>query len=147
MRTTEQNLYIQVLDDSTDETTQILKNLVQSLQNQGHNIELLHRDSRKGYKAGALEEGLQKISSKMDIEDSKCSSQFRLSRIEFHKFRRIFVRFPQGNGLERLLVIELCCKIPDVLLRSCIIRPPIHTTAPQTTCFFLYGGYLSNRET
>ena len=38
-----QNLYIQVLDDSTDETTQILKNLVQSLQNQGHNIKIILR--------------------------------------------------------------------------------------------------------
>jgi len=51
-------LEIQVLDDSTDETTQIAAERVQHHREQGINIRLLHRENRKGYKAGALEEGL-----------------------------------------------------------------------------------------
>ncbi len=51
-------LQIQVLDDSTDETTALLHTLVSRYQAQGVDIELIHRDQRPGYKAGALAEGL-----------------------------------------------------------------------------------------
>lgn len=51
-------LEIQVLDDSTDETKDILKELVEKYQEKGINIKYFHRDNRKGYKAGALQRGL-----------------------------------------------------------------------------------------
>ena len=50
---------IQVLDDSTDETQQIAKAVVERYKTMGMNIEYLHRDNRTGFKAGALEEGLK----------------------------------------------------------------------------------------
>jgi cellulose synthase/poly-beta-1,6-N-acetylglucosamine synthase-like glycosyltransferase len=53
-------LQIQVLDDSTDETTRILERLVANYRAQGFDIELLHRTNRRGFKAGALRDGLQK---------------------------------------------------------------------------------------
>jgi len=49
---------IQVLDDSTDETTAIAQRLVDEIRAEGVRIELIHRDHRTGYKAGALAEGL-----------------------------------------------------------------------------------------
>ena len=49
----------QVLDDSTDETTACAAAVVGRMVQQGHNIELLHRENREGYKAGALAAGLQ----------------------------------------------------------------------------------------
>jgi cellulose synthase/poly-beta-1,6-N-acetylglucosamine synthase-like glycosyltransferase len=52
-------LEIQVLDDSTDETTEICENLVKEYRLQGFDISLLHRSDRSGYKAGALKEGLK----------------------------------------------------------------------------------------
>ncbi len=52
-------LQIQVLDDSTDETTALLRVLVRHYQKQGFDIELIHRDHRPGYKAGALAQGLK----------------------------------------------------------------------------------------
>ncbi|MDQ2693740.1 MAG: glycosyltransferase family 2 protein [Chloroflexota bacterium] len=52
-------LQIQVLDDSTDDTYSLLQHLVQDYQNKGINIELVHRVDRQGYKAGALQNGLQ----------------------------------------------------------------------------------------
>lgn len=55
-------LQIQVLDDSTDETTAIAQHLVTALQGQGTNIQLLHREARDGYKAGALDGGLAQAS-------------------------------------------------------------------------------------
>lgn len=53
-------LQIQVLDDSTDETTEIALARVERYRAQGLNIELLHRRDRTGFKAGALKKGLEK---------------------------------------------------------------------------------------
>jgi cellulose synthase/poly-beta-1,6-N-acetylglucosamine synthase-like glycosyltransferase len=50
---------IQVLDDSTDETTNVARQRVKHYQAQGYAITVLHRDNRKGFKAGALREGLE----------------------------------------------------------------------------------------
>ncbi len=49
---------IQILDDSTDETRSILFGKMLELENSGLNITYHHRADRKGYKAGALKEGL-----------------------------------------------------------------------------------------
>jgi cellulose synthase/poly-beta-1,6-N-acetylglucosamine synthase-like glycosyltransferase len=52
-------LEIQVLDDSTDETVAIASRRVMQYKDQGLDISYLHRENRKGYKAGALEEGMK----------------------------------------------------------------------------------------
>ncbi|MCA9493397.1 MAG: glycosyltransferase, partial [Myxococcales bacterium] len=51
-------LEIQVLDDSTDDTTELSARLVDELRAQGHDIQLVHRTDRTGFKAGALAAGL-----------------------------------------------------------------------------------------
>lgn len=51
-------LQIQVLDDSTDETTDIAGQCVKACREQGLDIVLLHRTERTGFKAGALNEAL-----------------------------------------------------------------------------------------
>ena len=53
-------LEIQVLDDSTDETTDILKNEIERLTKSGFDIQLIRRPERSGFKAGALAYGLTK---------------------------------------------------------------------------------------
>src|SRR5262245_34069813 len=55
-------LEIQVLDDSTDETTGIAELAVRRHAARGFNISYLHRVDRTGYKAGALEAGLKEAS-------------------------------------------------------------------------------------
>ncbi len=55
-----EKLEIQVLDDSTDETVDKSRELVEKYQKLGFNIQLLHRKHRTGYKAGALREALVK---------------------------------------------------------------------------------------
>ena len=49
---------IHVLDDSTDETVEITKRKVAEYQSKGFNIEQITRKVRKGFKAGALKEGM-----------------------------------------------------------------------------------------
>lgn len=51
-------LEIQVLDDSTDETVQIVAGAVEHWRSAGFDIHHLHRTNRRGFKAGALAEGL-----------------------------------------------------------------------------------------
>jgi cellulose synthase/poly-beta-1,6-N-acetylglucosamine synthase-like glycosyltransferase len=52
-------LDIQVLDDSTDETQEVARACVDRCAAQGLPITYIHRSNRKGYKAGALENGLK----------------------------------------------------------------------------------------
>jgi cellulose synthase/poly-beta-1,6-N-acetylglucosamine synthase-like glycosyltransferase len=52
-------LEIQVLDDSTDDTTELVRCLCDKYRAKGFKICLIHRDDRSGYKAGALEAGMK----------------------------------------------------------------------------------------
>ena len=52
-------LEIQVLDDSTDETTGIVAELVEQFNVKGIDIKHIRRDQREGFKAGALKYGLE----------------------------------------------------------------------------------------
>ena len=50
---------IQVLDDSTDETTAIVARVVEEKKKLGFDISHVRRGTREGYKAGALKEGMK----------------------------------------------------------------------------------------
>ena len=53
-----ENFEIQVLDDSTDDTVEVVAEVVKKYQEKGFDIKHIHRKNRQGYKAGALKEGL-----------------------------------------------------------------------------------------
>jgi cellulose synthase/poly-beta-1,6-N-acetylglucosamine synthase-like glycosyltransferase len=52
-------LEIQVLDDSTDESVDSTASLIETLKKEGFDIQHIRRTNRKGFKAGALKEGLK----------------------------------------------------------------------------------------
>ncbi len=58
-------LQIQVLDDSTDETLELSRNKVEQYQQQGFDISLVRRPNREGFKAGALQYGLQQATGEL----------------------------------------------------------------------------------
>jgi cellulose synthase/poly-beta-1,6-N-acetylglucosamine synthase-like glycosyltransferase len=58
-------LEIQVLDDSTDDTTEIAAKAVKAHFERGFDISYHHRSNREGFKAGALEAGLKKSSGEL----------------------------------------------------------------------------------
>ena len=58
-------LEIQVLDDSTDETRHIAQRKVDELRDRGLDIKYVRRSDRVGYKAGALDFGLQSASGEL----------------------------------------------------------------------------------
>src|SRR5262245_14423038 len=53
-----ERLEIQVLDDSTDETTTVASQAVRRFAAHGVDVKYFHRADRQGYKAGALEAGM-----------------------------------------------------------------------------------------
>ncbi|PJF39507.1 MAG: hypothetical protein CUN55_14150, partial [Phototrophicales bacterium] len=56
--------FVQILDDSTDETTDVVKAKIAEWNAKGFdNIELVRRPDRKGYKAGALAYGLSLVNT------------------------------------------------------------------------------------
>jgi cellulose synthase/poly-beta-1,6-N-acetylglucosamine synthase-like glycosyltransferase len=52
-------LDIQVLDDSTDETVEVARQVVERYAALGHPVSYHHRTNRYGFKAGALDEGMK----------------------------------------------------------------------------------------
>ncbi|HJJ22489.1 MAG TPA: glycosyltransferase family 2 protein [Nitrosopumilus sp.] len=54
-----EKMRIMVLDDSDDDTTELLRNIVDDYSKQGLQIEHVRRGTRKGYKAGALKHAMQ----------------------------------------------------------------------------------------
>ncbi|GJM30485.1 MAG: glucosyltransferase [Cyclobacteriaceae bacterium] len=52
-------LEIQVLDDSTDQTTRIIASKIKKLSSKGLDIVHVRRNNREGFKAGALQHGLE----------------------------------------------------------------------------------------
>lgn len=55
-------LEIQVLDDSTDETVVVAREVVERYAAMGHDVSYHHRTNREGFKAGALDAGLKSAS-------------------------------------------------------------------------------------
>ncbi len=55
-------LQIQVLDDSSDDTRDMTEKLVENYRHAGYDMHYLHRGSRAGFKAGALEHAMQSAS-------------------------------------------------------------------------------------
>jgi cellulose synthase/poly-beta-1,6-N-acetylglucosamine synthase-like glycosyltransferase len=86
---------VQVLDDSTDETRDIVARAVAEVRASGVRIAHLHRDNRQGYKAGALAAGLEHTDAEF-----------------FAVFDADFV--PEPSFLKRLLVEERAFEDPKV---------------------------------
>lgn len=60
-----EKLHVQVLDDSADDTTRIANDTALDLCRRGYSVEVLHRECREGFKAGALKAGLERTTSEL----------------------------------------------------------------------------------
>lgn len=57
-----EKLQIQILDDSTDETTDIAKEVIANIQSESSiDIQIVRRKNRQGYKAGALRDAMDEV--------------------------------------------------------------------------------------
>lgn len=57
-----EKLEIQLLDDSTDQTSALMARMARRKRRSGYRIEHIHRKNREGFKAGALKSGLKRAS-------------------------------------------------------------------------------------
>ncbi len=60
-------LEIQVLDDSTDESFEVAARVIGSLKDEGHDIQHIKREKREGFKAGALQYGMERCKGKFIV--------------------------------------------------------------------------------
>lgn len=91
-------LHIQILDDSTDETTALVEEKIAHWREKGVDfIELVRRPERKGYKAGALAYG-------MELIESDCIAVFDADFIPPPDFLR--KTMPYFNADENLALIQ-----------------------------------------
>jgi len=83
-----QKITIQLLDDSTDETSEIVKDSTSILSKKGFNINIIKRSDREGFKAGALSNGLKNITSEyiaMFDADFQVNPNFLMDTIHYFK--------------------------------------------------------------
>ena len=132
-------LEVQVLDDSTDETTEIAELAVRRAAAQGIDITYIHRTDRSGYKAGALDEGLKIAKGEfIAIFDADFSpeSDFLMRTIDFFtnpKVAMVQTRWGHINEDYSLLT-----KIQAILLDAHFVLE--HGGRNRSGCFFNFNG-------
>lgn len=118
-------LTIQILDDSTDESVEMIANAAAHYRSFGFNIEHRHRTDRSGFKAGALSEGLaathQPFIAMLDVDFrppphwlrdiipillADPTAAFVQSRCEFANYKANWLTRVQGLMLDAHFVIE-----------------------------------------
>lgn len=132
-------LEIQVLDDSTDETTGIARAAVERYAAQGIDIVYIHRTDRTGFKAGALGEGLKVAKGKfIAIFDADFRPKPDCLRKMVHYFNEdrvgvVQFRWSHLNGNYNLLT-----KVQSVMLDGHFIIE--HTARHRSGGFFNFNG-------
>jgi cellulose synthase/poly-beta-1,6-N-acetylglucosamine synthase-like glycosyltransferase len=132
-------LEIQVLDDSTDETTDIAELAVRRHAARGFDITYLHRIDRRGYKAGALEAGLRVAKADFiaifdaDFVPSKDFLRQTLPHFTDAKIGMVQARWGHINQDYSLLT-----KIQSILLDAHFVLE--HGGRNRAGCFFNFNG-------
>jgi cellulose synthase/poly-beta-1,6-N-acetylglucosamine synthase-like glycosyltransferase len=133
-------LEIQVLDDSTDETTVIAELAVRRHAARGFNIHYLHRVDRRGFKAGALEAGLKSASGRFIAifdADFVPPSDFLLRTLGYFeidpKVGMVQARWGHLNRDYSLLT-----RIQSILLDAHFVLE--HGGRNRAGCFFNFNG-------
>jgi cellulose synthase/poly-beta-1,6-N-acetylglucosamine synthase-like glycosyltransferase len=132
-------LEIQVLDDSTDETTDIAELAVRRHAAQGIDIKYIHRTDRTGYKAGALDAGLKVAKGEfIAIFDADFipKADFLTHTIQYFtnpKIAMVQTRWGHVNEDYSLLT-----KIQAILLDAHFVLE--HGSRNRGGCFFNFNG-------
>ncbi len=130
---------VQVLDDSTDDTRQIVAGKVKNLRAAGHDIVHLHRKKRTGFKAGALEEGLHQAKGELiAVFDADFTpDRSFLERVIPH-FRDSLVGMVQTRWAHLNRNYSLLTKIQSILLDGHFVVE--HIARSRTGRFFNFNG-------
>jgi cellulose synthase/poly-beta-1,6-N-acetylglucosamine synthase-like glycosyltransferase len=134
-----ERLEIQVLDDSTDDTTRIARELVEQKRAEGFNIDLLHRDDRTGYKAGALAAGLRQADGDfVAIFDADFIPKSSFLRETIHYFKDPDIGMVQARWEHVNRGYSLLTKAQAILLDGHFVLE--HTARNRSGRFFNFNG-------
>jgi cellulose synthase/poly-beta-1,6-N-acetylglucosamine synthase-like glycosyltransferase len=132
-------LEIQVLDDSTDETTAIAERAVRRHALTGVKITFMHRTDRRGYKAGALEAGLKAASGEyVAIFDADFLPPPDFLRRTIHFFTNPHVAMVQARWGHINENYSLLTKIQAILLDGHFVLE--HGGRNRAGLFFNFNG-------
>ena len=87
-----EKIEIQILDDSNDESSKLIKKITKKIKSKGVNIHHLKRNNRDGFKAGALKEGLKKAKGEFIVifdSDFLPNKDFLIKTIPYFKDPKI----------------------------------------------------------
>ena len=130
---------IQVLDDSTDETTEIAELAVRRFAAQGLDIKYIHRTDRSGYKAGALHEGLRVANGRfIAIFDADFIPNPDFLQQTIHYFTNPKIAMVQTRWGHVNEDYSLLTKIQAILLDAHFVLE--HGSRNRGGCFFNFNG-------
>ena len=130
---------IQVLDDSTDETVNIARAVVENYAAQGYDIHYIHRTDRTGFKAGALENGMKTAKGELIAifdADFVPRKDFLLKLVHFFTDATVGcaqMRWSHINGSYNLLT-----RLQTIMLDGHFVIE--QTTRNRTGNFFNFNG-------
>ncbi|HEV8578308.1 MAG TPA: glycosyltransferase [Thermoanaerobaculia bacterium] len=134
-----ERLEIQVLDDSTDETREIVARAVAAQRDRGVDIHHLHRSNRTGFKAGALAAGLAQARGELiaifDADFVPSPDFLRRSVPYFADPQRGMV---QGSWSHINRGYSLLTRVEAVLLDGHFMIE--HAARNRSGCFFNFNG-------
>jgi cellulose synthase/poly-beta-1,6-N-acetylglucosamine synthase-like glycosyltransferase len=132
-------LEIQVLDDSTDETTEIVARVVAEQRARGVDIHHLHRTDRTGFKAGALAAGLQTSrGALLAVFDADFVPQPEFLKTAVPYFTDPGIGMVQGSWAHINRGYSLLTRIQAILLDGHFFIE--HTARNRNGCFFNFNG-------
>jgi len=130
---------VQVLDDSTDETTEIVARKAAQLRERGFVVQHIHRSNRLGYKAGALENGLQQATGEyVAIFDADFVPQPELLQQTIHYFTNPKIGMIQTRWGHLNDQYSLLTKIQSMLLDGHFLIE--QTARARSGRFFNFNG-------
>jgi len=130
---------VQVLDDSTDETTEIVARKTAQLRQRGFEVHHVHRTNRLGYKAGALENGLRQATGEfIAIFDADFVPQPDLLQQTIHYFSDPNIGMIQTRWGHLNEQYSLLTKIQSMLLDGHFLIE--QTARARSGRFFNFNG-------
>ena len=132
-------LEIQVLDDSTDETTKIVAEAVARERERGIDVHHLHRTDRTGFKAGALAAGLERARGELlAVFDADFVPQPDFLKLSVPHFADPRIGMVQGSWAHINRGYSLLTRIEAILLDGHFLIE--HTARHRSGCFFNFNG-------
>lgn len=132
-------LEVQVLDDSTDDTSGIAQSRVEHWKGEGLTISYVHRTNRQGFKAGALANGLELSKGELVAvfdADFVPTSDFLQRTVPFFSDQKVGMVQVRWGHLNR--EFSLLTRAQSVLLDGHFIIE--HTARCRSGCFFNFNG-------